>query len=400
MIYRASIPEMVVPYGDPGPTRYWQNYFDTGEYLVGKFANSLELGCDCLGEIAYLDATVTDDPAEPRTIPNAICIHEEDFGILWKHTDIFNGSAQSRRQRRLVVSFFSTVGNYDYGFYWYFYLDGTIECEIKLTGILFTSAYPGADHPYATEVAPGLAAPAHQHLFSARLDMMVDGLANAVEEVDVSGLPVGPDNPVRQRHGPAGDPPDPRVAGRPPGRGASGPDLAGHQHRAAQPLRPARPLHPVPGGRARPAGRPRLVAARPGRVRHQPPVGHPVRPGPPLLGRRLRQPAPGRGGPPAFIAGDHDIDGADIVLWHTFGPTHFPRTEDWPVMPVRPLRVHAQAHRLLRPQPHPRRPPVNYPPLHPRPPKDGLRNFPTMFEALPQLLAEFPLEDFAQRVAG
>ncbi len=77
-------------------------------------------------------------------IRNAICIHEEDFGILWKHTDIFNGSAQSRRQRRLVVSFFTTVGNYDYGFYWYFYLDGTIECEIKMTGVLFTSAQPGA----------------------------------------------------------------------------------------------------------------------------------------------------------------------------------------------------------------------------------------------------------------
>ena len=117
---------MVVPYGDPH-FRYWQTYFDTGEYLVGKFANSLELGCDCLGEIAYLDATVTDDNGQPRMIRNAICIHEEDFGILWKHTDIFNGSAQSRRQRRLVVSFFTTIGNYDYGFYWYFYLDGTIE---------------------------------------------------------------------------------------------------------------------------------------------------------------------------------------------------------------------------------------------------------------------------------
>src|ERR1035438_8203129 len=42
----------------------------------------------------------------------------------------------------------------------------------------------------------------------------------------------------------------------------------------------------------------------------------------------------GGGVVPAFIAGDHDIDGADVVLWHTFGPTHFPRPEDWPVMPV------------------------------------------------------------------
>src|ERR1700685_1540776 len=193
VIYRASIPEMVVPYGDP-KFRHWQAYFDTGEYLVGKWANSLELGCDCLGEIAYLDATVTGDSGEPRTIRNAICVHEEDSGILWKHTDIFNGSAQSRRQRRLVVSFFSTIGNYDYGFYWYFYLDGTIECEIKLTGALFTAAHPGGDYRHSTEVAPGLGAPAHQHLFSARLDMDVDGRANAVEEVDVAGLPAGPGN--------------------------------------------------------------------------------------------------------------------------------------------------------------------------------------------------------------
>src|ERR1700761_8075884 len=194
VIYRASIPEMVVPYGDP-KFRYWQAYFDTGEYLVGKWANSLELGCDCLGEIAYLDATVTDDTGQPRTIPNAICVHEEDFGILWKHTDIFNGSAQSRRQRRLVVSYFTTVGNYDYGFYWYFYLDGTIELEVKATGVLFTSAYPADGHPHATEVAPGLAAAVHHHLFSARLDGSVDGQANAAAAVDVSGQPIGPDNP-------------------------------------------------------------------------------------------------------------------------------------------------------------------------------------------------------------
>src|SRR6202008_3575474 len=194
VLYRASIPEMVVPYGDP-KFRHWQAYFDTGEYLVGTWANALELGCDCLGEIAYLDATVTDDTGQPRTIANAICVHEEDFGILWKHTDIFNGSAQSRRQRRLVVSYFTTVGNYDYGFYWYFYLDGPIECEVKMTGIVFTAAHPGGDHPYSTEVAPGLGAPVHQHLFCARLDVSVDGVVNAVEEVDVTGLPIGPDNP-------------------------------------------------------------------------------------------------------------------------------------------------------------------------------------------------------------
>ena len=334
VIYRASIPEIVVPYGDPGPTRYWQNYFDSGEYLVGKWANSLELGCDCLGEIAYLDATVTDDQGEPRVIRNAICIHEEDFGILWKHTDIFNGSAQSRRQRRLVVSFFTTVGNYDYGFYWYFYLDGTIECEVKLTGVIFTSAYPGPGHPHATEVAPGLGAPAHQHLFSARLDMMIDGQVNAVDEIDVQGSPVGPENPygnalVQQvtrlsRESEAGR----RAA---PERDrvwrVSNPEVT---NRFGRPV--SFTLYPqaAPTLLADPSSslyaRARFATNHLWVTRYDPAHRY-------SAGDFVNQ-HPGGGGIPAFIAGDHHIDGADVVLWHTFGPTHFPRPEDWPVMPV------------------------------------------------------------------
>ena len=293
LVYRASIPELVVPYGDPR-FRYWQTYFDCGEFLLGKWTNSLERGCDCLGEIAYLDATVADDFGAPRVIRNAVCIHEEDFGILWKHTDIFNGSAQTRRQRRLVVSSWATVGNYDYGFYWYFYLDGTIEHEVKMTGALFTAAYPGGDHPHSTEVAPGLGGPVHQHLFSARLDMTVDGLANAVEEVDVSGMPIGPDNPYGNAHRQDRDPAAQRGSGGPPGRRYAGPNLAGGQHRAGQPVRPADGLHAVPGLGAGAAGRSFVVRARAGQLRRQPPVGDPVRPGAAVPGGRLRQPEPGR----------------------------------------------------------------------------------------------------------
>jgi primary-amine oxidase len=333
VIYRASIPEMVVPYGDP-KFRYWQTYFDTGEYLVGKWTNSLELGCDCLGEIAYLDATVTGDSGEPRTIRNAICVHEEDFGILWKHTDIFNGSAQSRRQRRLVVSFFSTIGNYDYGFYWYFYLDGTIECEIKLTGALFTAAHPGGDYQHSTEVAPGLGAPAHQHLFSARLDMDVDGQANAVEEVDVAGLPAGPGNP----YGNALVQEVTRLSTESQAaRRADG--SRGRTWRVVSTERANRFGHPV-GYTLYPEAAPVLladpgspVAARAGFAtqhlwvtRYDPAQRYPA-------GDFVNQ-HPGGAGLPDFVRGDRDIDGTDVVLWHTFGPTHFPRLEDWPVMPV------------------------------------------------------------------
>ena len=111
---------------------------------------SLELGCDCLGEITYLDAVVHDSRGEPRTIPNAICIHEEDSGVLWKHVDDAAGP-QVRRARRLVVSFHVTVANYEYLVYWRFYQDGNIECEVRATGIMVTSLFPDGHGRPSTE---------------------------------------------------------------------------------------------------------------------------------------------------------------------------------------------------------------------------------------------------------
>src|SRR4030095_2002441 len=95
--------------------------FDEGEYGIGMLANSLALGCDCLGEIRYLDAIVADAQGTPVTLENAICLHEEDFGILWKHTNFRTGQVEVRRSRRLVGSSIATVGKYEYGFLLYFY---------------------------------------------------------------------------------------------------------------------------------------------------------------------------------------------------------------------------------------------------------------------------------------
>jgi primary-amine oxidase len=73
------------------------------------------LGCDCLGEIRYLDAVPPTGDGEPREVPNAVCLHEEDTGVAWKHNDLFTGSSETRRMRRLVLSTFVAIGNYDYG---------------------------------------------------------------------------------------------------------------------------------------------------------------------------------------------------------------------------------------------------------------------------------------------
>ena len=196
ILHRASISEMVVPYGDPSPLHGWKNAFDAGEWGLGRMTQPLTLGCDCLGEIFYFDATIANEQGKPWVIPNAICMHEEDYGMLWKHVDLLGGRSEVRRSRRLVVSFVATVGNYEYGFYWYFYLDGNIQLEVKLSGIVSPMAIePGTQPEFANVVGIGVAAPHHQHMFNARLDFDVDGPVNEVYEVEAEPLPPGPDNP-------------------------------------------------------------------------------------------------------------------------------------------------------------------------------------------------------------
>lgn len=78
-------------------------------------------GCDCLGLIKYFDAHFTNFHGGVETIENCVCMHEEDHGVSWKHQDWRTGSTEVRRSRRLTVSFFCTVANYEYGFYWHFY---------------------------------------------------------------------------------------------------------------------------------------------------------------------------------------------------------------------------------------------------------------------------------------
>jgi primary-amine oxidase len=333
IVYRASVAEMVVNYGDPGPTHGWQNYFDLGEYQFGRLANSLELGCDCLGEITYVDAVVVDDHCQPRTVRNAICIHEEDYGVLWKHTDIFSGSSQTRRQRRLVMSFFGTVGNYDYGFYWSLYLDGTIELEVKATGIPFPSGYDGVD-PHFAEIAPGLGAPVHQHLFSARLDLMVDGVRNQVDELEVAPVPAGEGNPWGNAIG--------RTRTRLRTEHDAQRVAANHLNRvwAVSSSERANRLGQPTGYVLFPEGQPTLLADSGSSIAKRAafaqkhlwvtrydrdelwPSGY------------LVNQNPGGDGLPAYAAENRSVDGEDVVVWHTFGLTHFVRPEDWPIMPV------------------------------------------------------------------
>src|SRR3954469_9475916 len=336
VLHRASISEMVVPYGDPGAMHGWKNAFDAGEGGLGRRANSLKLGCDCLGVIHYFDAVLATEQGDPYTVEHAICMHEEDYGILWKHHDLQGGTDETRRSRRLVVSFIATVGNYEYGFYWYFYLDGNIQLEVKLTGIVSPMAITPGDQPeFANVIAPGIAAPHHQHLFSARLDLDVDGPSNSVYEVEAEVVPAGPDNPWGNAFRPRVTPLTHELAARRDTNAAGSRtwrvvNQSSHNGLGQPVGYKLVPTMSTPTMLASPES---SVGKRAGFARHNLWVT-PYAPDERRAAGEFPNQHAGGDGLPAWTAADRSLEDTDVVLWYTFGVTHFVRPEDWPVMPV------------------------------------------------------------------
>jgi primary-amine oxidase len=338
IIHRASLSEMFVPYGDPGPMHYRKLVLDEGEYGIGLLTNSLELGCDCLGEIAYLDGVVNDNAGNAVTLPNAICLHEEDHGIAWKHTDFRTGYVEVRRMRRMVVSSIVTVGNYEYAYYWYLYQDGAIEYEIKLTGVISNGAVnPGEAPEHGVIVAPGVYGPHHQHFFNVRLDMAVDGASNRVYEVTPTADPEGPGNPV----GNAWRAKEVLIADETMARREADP-LAGRywkitndgvKNQLGQPVG----YKLMPNHVIRPFAHPGSAVARRAPFMFSPLwVTAYDRDELFATGDYPNQSA-GGAGLPTFAARERNLTDTDVVLWFTFGTNHIARPEEWPVMPVHPI---------------------------------------------------------------
>jgi primary-amine oxidase len=333
VLRRAAIAEMVVPYGDPD--RFYQSPLDIGELNIGTMTNSLTLGCDCLGAIHYFDVATLAADGTAVTIPQGICMHEEDDGILWKHTDFRTDTVEVRRGRRLVISNIVTVGNYEYGFFWYLQQDGMIGCEIKATGIVATQAVAG-DEPteYGELVAPHLNAIHHQHIFCARLDFDLDGGPGSVTETRTETVPEGPDNPQGNAW---------RTVTR----------AFATEREAIRDLDPteARSWTVINPRRRNAVGRPvgyRLLPgentvsfaapnsslrSRAGFINHHLWVT-PYDPAERYPAGEFPYQHHGGDGLPRWTQADRPIESTDVVVWYTMNHHHVPRPEDWPVMPV------------------------------------------------------------------
>lgn len=196
VFYRLSVSDMTVPYGDPRAPFHRKQAFDLGDIGAGLCANELQLGCDCLGEILYLDFDHMSVTGEPTKAKGVVCIHEEDDGIGWKHTNYRTGNPAVVRARVLIVQTIITVANYEYIFAWKFDQAAGVHLETRATGILSTAAIlPGETSPYGTVVSPGVLATNHQHLFCVRIDPSIDGHENTVVQEDAVPMPFDAANP-------------------------------------------------------------------------------------------------------------------------------------------------------------------------------------------------------------
>jgi primary-amine oxidase len=338
ILYRGSLSEMVVPYGDPGAAWFFRNSFDAGELGLGASASTMHPGVDCPTNCSVFNAVMADSSGAPRVIPGAVALYERDAGYAWKHGD------QARRARELVLSFVATVGNYDYGFDWIFHQDGTLEMRVELTGIMAVKGVEsGHEDPYSHMVAPNIAAPHHQHFFTFRLDMDVDGAAsNRVVELNSTAAPPGPSNPFG---GAFFMKETPLRTERDAERKLN---LASSRRWVVESLSAKNALgHPtgyalLPGENAEPfAAADSWVRKRAGFLNNHIWVT-PYDPSEMYAGGDYPNQSRGGDGLVKWTAANRSTDNQDIVLWYTMGVTHNPRPEDWPVMPV-----HAAGFQLI-----------------------------------------------------
>lgn len=196
VFYRISLSEMTVPYGDPRAPFHRKQAFDLGDCGFGANANVLKLGCDCLGVIKYLDGITISSTGKPRVLPNTVCMHEQDAGILYKHMNYRTEQAVVARKREFVVQTIATVANYEYILNLKFTNDGIVDIEVRATGILSTMPIDeNVSVPWGTTVGPNVMAAYHQHILSFRIDPAIDGHRNSVLYEDIEKMPRSKLNP-------------------------------------------------------------------------------------------------------------------------------------------------------------------------------------------------------------
>ena len=336
---------MNIPYADPRSPFHRKAAFDLGDVGAGIMANNLKLGCDCLGSIYYIDSVISDSKGNPDDRPNAICVHEQDAGLLWKHTNYRTGRAAVVRNRELVIQSIITVANYEYILAFIFNQAGEVTYEVRATGIVSTQPIDeGVTVPWGTVVHPGALAAHHQHILSLRIDPAIDGHKNTLVTSEAHAMPIDSFNP----HGTGYTVEESTV------QKSCGIDLDYDSNRTFKIANPAS-RNRVNGAAVAykiqaPPFQKMLAASSSFHYRRAEFADHNIyvtrhRDGELYAGGKYTNQSRGGEGVRSWAARRDPLvakdgkGGEDIVVWVQMGLNHVVRQEDWPVMPVETMQI-------------------------------------------------------------
>ncbi|KXJ90345.1 copper amine oxidase [Microdochium bolleyi] len=342
VLYRLAFSDMTVPYADPRPPFHRKQAFDFGDGSLGDACNNLQLGCDCLGVIKYFDGVLVGPDGTAKKAPNVICLHEQDNGIGWKHTDWRTGRAVVTRRRELVLQYIITLANYEYIFNFIFDQTGAINVQTRATGIVSTVPIAeGKKASWGNIVSPGVLAQNHQHIFCVRIDPAIDGHDNTVVQQESLPLDFDPHtNPMGNAY---------RVVDTPLNiSGAFDSNPSSARVFKVQNLAKLNPISGKPVGYKISPPATQMLLAHPRSTQAKRALfaqrnlwvtkyrDNELYAG----GRYTLQSVDEIEGVADAAARREDIHQQDVVVWSVFGLTHNPRVEDWPVMPVEIMELH------------------------------------------------------------
>jgi primary-amine oxidase len=187
VMYEGHVSELFVPYMDT--TIGWNNraFIDAGQFFAaGGFLKAMRPGLDCPAHADWFDMVTAGENGAPKLASNMACLFERNpEGPAWRHAE--GGEVFGRPTRQLVLRASAAIGNYDYILDWRFDPDGTIEVAVGATGVIETKATAQKNAAHGGHAGPEMGqfvdantiGVNHDHYFSYRLDLDVDGPQNS-----------------------------------------------------------------------------------------------------------------------------------------------------------------------------------------------------------------------------
>jgi primary-amine oxidase len=346
VMYEGSMSELYVPYMDPAETWATRVFIDAGEFFPGGVIRNLSEGVDCPSKAQYVDGLATDEHGLPVIRPKLACLFEIVSGNpAWRHFE--NEQVWGRPSRTLVLRTAAVIGNYDYLLDWRFEQDGSIRVAVGATGIIETkgvsaktagqhdmSGMKGADDEFGHFVGENTIGVNHDHFFSFRLDLDVDGQKNTfvAHQLQRRQLPAA-------THRKTIWVPEPKLAKTENDAmmniSLDHPSMWMFVNTNERgPLGYPTGYEIMPGVNAAslldPDDGPQRVGAF---SAHQLWVT-PYKPDELYAAGVFPTASKGGDGLANWTKANRPIENTDIVAWYTMGFHHVPRAEDWPVMPV------------------------------------------------------------------